>query len=197
MALTKTAICNGALLLLGQEGSLVDVDTDQSVFAGDLLNAWNTEVDAALRAYPWNFAMEYQAIGVDEADGKFGFTKRYTWPSEPFCLRAWKLDPQQHGRDAAWKAQGRYIFTDEGSPIYLHYIKRVDDTGLFDAEFVKLLELHLAWKCALKITGSTSARDDMGAMLRNFRPEATAIDAQESGVDAEGEDEGEFLSARW
>lgn len=198
MAITKTSICNGALLLLGQEPSLNDVDLDTSVYAGDLKLAWDVALDDAIRAHPWNFAKRFASIGEDtitaaEATAA-GFAKRYTWPSDPWCLRPWRLSIANHGRGVLWQPSARYIYTDEGSPIYLEFLARVADTGLFDPSFIRLLELHLAAKCAFKITGAMSVSEAMEDRVAKFRPQATAIDSQESS--AEEDDAGEFLESR-
>lgn len=195
MTVTKTSICNGALLLLGQEGSLVDVDTDTSVYAGDLKAAWDVAVDAAIRMHPWNFAIDFATIGQDDASGaKFGYAKVYTWPSDPWCLRIWRFSRDYHGENPAFRVAGRNIYTSEGSPIYVEYLKRVTDTALFDANFVQLLERVLAEKVAFKITGAMSVQERMADAVAKFRPDATAIDSQESGH--EEPDQGEFLEHR-
>lgn len=194
---TKTQICNGALILLGQEAALVDVDTDDSVRGGDFRAVWDTCLDAALRAHPWNFALDFASLGSDTvaaADLKFGFARRYTWPANPHALRIWRLSPDYHGLNPVWKPLERFIYTDEGSPIYVEFIKRVDNPGLFDPQFVTLLELLLAAKTAFKITGALSTSEAMEERAAKFRPSATAIDSQESGAD--WPDDGEFLESR-
>ena len=195
MSATKTSICNGALLLLGQEPSHVDVDTDTSVYAGDLKAAWDVAVDAAIRSHPWNFAMHYASIGNDADTPTHGFDKRYTRPSDPWCLRVWKFSTEEHGVNPRYKVVGRYIYTDEGSPIKTVHIVRVTDTGLFDPSFVTLLEMILAAKVGFKITGAMSVAEAMEERISKFRPQATAIDSQETGE--EDDDEGEFLGSRW
>ena len=124
------SICNLALQRVGAKS--ISSLTEDSTAARACNRVYTQARDSELRAHVWSFARERVQVAADGTDPTFGYAKRYALPSD--CLRilptnGTKGDPVQDD----WQIEGRFVLTDDASPINLIYIKRETDENNFDA----------------------------------------------------------------
>lgn len=192
---TKTDICNLALQLMGARSRLVDVDTDNTEHAGELKTAYPNARDLILRAHNWNFAMTQGVWPALATAPAFGFAKRYQLAAAPFCLRFVRFDVDRHGRRVPKRIVGRELHTDEGAPVYVWYVARIEDEALFDPMFVEALAAKLAERLGYRITQRVTIAREMRDFARELARDARWADAIETD-DESAADQGEFLDSR-
>jgi hypothetical protein len=170
------SICNLALQRVGAKAiSKLTEDTT----AGRACNRVYAQArDSELRTHPWSFARERVYIAADSTDPIFGAAKKYAIPAD--CLRILTTN----GVDATpvqddWQIEGRFILTDDGSPISLIYIKQVTDENTFDALFTELLIARIAMDIAEKVTQSNTKKEEATAHYQEVRKEAKRVNAFE------------------
>lgn len=177
-ALSTTDIANMALDYL-DEVYLNDFNTDTgSVARWMQRNFWPTAW-SLMRKHPFNFAIARASLTADATAPAFGWSYSYTMPSD--CLRVLPVtaDGTEDGTPVTHKIEGQSILTDAAAPLYIRYIKRIDNTGLFDNQFCDVLAAILAQKAAHFISGKQSYAQLMGQMAAGLLNEAQMIDALE------------------
>lgn len=181
-ALSKTEIANLALDYL-DEVPLDDFDSDVGSVARWMQRNFWPVAWGLMRRSPWNFALARISIAEDADAPAFGWDHSYTIPAD--CLRVLPLTVEgaENGADVAHKIEGQKILTDATSPLPVRYIKRIDNTGLFDNNFADVLAAALAQKAAHFITGKQSYAQAMGAIFQNAMMEAQMIDSLEGTPD--------------
>jgi len=170
------SICNIALQKLGAKSiSALTEDTTE----GRACNRIYTQCrDSELRAHPWSFARERVQVAADSTDPEFGYAKRYAIPTDSLRIlptNGTNGDPLQDD----WQIEGRFILTDDTSPINLIYIKRVTDENVFDVLFIELLTARIARDIAEKVTQSNTKKDEATAHYMGMQKEARRINAFE------------------
>lgn len=166
---SKTDISNRALSKLGEQ-RVSNVDTDDIKAAKVIRHMWDIIRDAMLTAYPWNFAIERTQLAKDGTSPAWGYDNRFQVPSDFLALLEIKNTPD-------YRIEGGYILTDEGSPLYIRYIKRVTDTGSFDPLFVEALATRLAFEACEELTQSNTKKQILASELNQNIKEAYASDA--------------------
>jgi hypothetical protein len=185
---SKVKIFNLALTQLGlaRVGS-PDAEGDKAATLRDL---YDDVLDATLEAHPWNFAEEIAQLAAMGTAPAFGFANQFAYPTDPFCLRVWRLED----RTIEWVAKGRKILTDAAGPLDVHYIKRVTDTSVFPGMFTLTFAAHLAWKSAYRLTQERTKEEDAERAWLKQLQTARSADAQEGN--APREDPSDFIDAR-
>jgi hypothetical protein len=171
-------ICNAAFLALGHTPiTSLEEGSNKSIIAKAL---YPIERDAALRAYPWNFARTRATIAADATPPISGeWSRQFTMPSSPYCLRVVRIDDNP---EIEYKIEGRKILCEE-STLNLLYIARIEDVALFDSLFLSTLSYRMAAKMAYAITGSNTVADAMWKLYLGFVREAKSIDGQEAWLE--------------
>src|SRR5690606_18101386 len=120
--------------------------------------------DALLRAFNWNFAMKRASLPALADAPTWGYTYQYQLPSD--CLM-----PVQVGEyyvipgmadyiggtdDEPFRIEGRTIATDWSAPLKIRYIRKVTNSGEFDALFVEALAADIAVHTCFAITQSNT-----------------------------------------
>lgn len=177
-----TQISNLALDLL-DEAPLTSFDTDTGHVARWFRRNFWPAAWSLMRKHPWNFALARASLAADAASPTFG--AQYAYPVPPDCLRVLPLtaDGREDARTVWYKVEGQQILADEPPPRPVRYIRRIDNPGLFDAQFVDVLAATLAQKAAHFITGKQSYAQAMGQMAEGLLAEAQMIDALEGAPD--------------
>lgn len=167
---SKTAICNRALINLGQ-APISSIDEEGPV-SNALNQIYNPIRKGLLRSHPWNFAMKLNQPNemVDAPLFKWGHS--YQLPND--CLRIWTISCAQY----KWKRFADKIYTDDSS-VNLIYISDVTDTEKFDSVFEDCLALSLAIESVFYFSGSTSLLGDLRQRFKDRLNEAKLWDAQE------------------
>ena len=176
-----TQICNLALDYL-DEAPLAAIDDNSAVARWFRRNFWPMAW-SLMRKHPWNFAMARALLPASATPPAFGWSHAYDLPAD--CLRAMPLtaDGRDDGRPVRHKVEGARILTDAPPPRPLLYIRRIDNTGLFDQQFTDVLAAALAQKAAHFITGKASYAQQLGQTLQGLLAEAQAVDALEGSPD--------------
>ena len=154
---SKTAIANRALSKLG-ETRVSNVDTDNNKPAKVIRFMYDIVRDAELAAFPWNFAIQRAQIAVDATAPAWGYNNRYVLPTDFLALLEIRGNPE-------YRIEAGYILTNEGAPIYIRYISRVENTGLFDALFVEAFATKMALEGCEEITQSNTKKE---ALFRDY-----------------------------
>lgn len=170
---SQTSICNAALLLLGADRiASIDDGTERARVLKDL---WDDCVDQVLQAHPWNPALRRAALAADGAAPAWGWTRQFTLPSDPHCLRVWRLEDTT----TPFRVEGRKLLTDAAAPLNLLFIARVTEFADWSPAMAAALECRLAWKAAYKITGSRDAALAMRDAYKDALRDARSLDGQE------------------
>jgi len=152
MADSETAICNMALMRLGQKPILSLTDgSNQALTCATFYEATR---DSVLAAFPWGFAMARTSLAADGDAPSFEFDVAYSLPADVINVSEVDFDPD----DYPWRVEGGKILTDAPAPIYITYTSRVTDTTKFDPLFVDALAEYLAADIAFPITRKDTLR---------------------------------------
>ena len=154
---SKTAIANRALSKLG-EARVSNIDTDNNKPAKVIRFMYDIVRDAMLTAYPWNFAIKRVQIAADADTPAWGYNKQYTLPTDFLALLEIRGNPE-------YRLEGGFILTNEGAPIYIKYIARIENSGLFDPLFVEAFATRMAFEGCEEITQSNTKKE---ALLRDY-----------------------------
>jgi len=150
MAISKTAIANRALSKLG-EPRVSNIETTNSNAAETIREMWDSVRDAMLQSYPWNFAIARKSIAADATAPDWEYNNRYRVPTGYLALLEVKNDPD-------YVLEGSFILTDEGTPLKIRYIQRIEDTAQFDTMFDEALAAELAVQACESITQSNTKK---------------------------------------
>ena len=170
--------CNAALRKFGDKA--VTALTDNNPQARACNARFDAVRDGLLRAHPWNFALRRDALAADTTAPAWGYANAYTLPAD--CLRVIRIKDD----DAAitWKVEGRKILTDEGAPLKIQYVARIEDVTQWDALFAEAFSSALAVEVAAALSESETivrrlaeqAERTVRAARRNDALEGTADD---------------------
>lgn len=165
MALSQVQIVNLALTKLGQDR--VVAITDDTEAARVMRSMWDMTLDTTLAAFPWKFAIKRTELPA-LADVPLGteWTLQYTLPDE--CLRL-----VQVGEDWAFYTptlqsfalEGGVILTNEPAPLFVRYVQRITNVGLWPPLFGRVMAMQLAADAAEKLTTSNSKFESAMAAL--------------------------------
>lgn len=162
-------IANSALTKLGEVRIMALTD---NVKAAREINAvFELRRNAMLRAYNWNFAMTRTQLSALSDSPSWGYTYQYQLPSD--CLRVVQVGEYYNipglsdyigGTDnEPFKIEGSTIVTDFGAPLKIRYVRRVTNSGEFDALFCEALASDLAYTCCEAITQSNTKKESAKA----------------------------------
>lgn len=165
-------ICNSALNQMGAS-NIISL-TEDSKNARILNQRYEYVRDSVFRAHPWNCLVTRVKLSPDTAAPAFGFTKQFTLPTDPYCLRVLTLNDS----DLIFRVEGRKILCDEDS-ISLKYVGRVVDANQYDLNLVETLAAALAADISYAVVGSTSLAANMISLYDKKLSEARFIDATE------------------
>lgn len=166
---SKTQIANRALSKLG-EPRISNIDTVDTKAANTMRFMYDEVRDALLTSYPWNFAMKRVQLAKDATAPSWGYSNRFRVPSDFLSLYKIKNDPD-------YRIERKYILTDEGAPLKILYIARIENSGEFDPLFVEAFASRLAYEGCEQITQSNTKKQLLGQEFREMIKEAYASDA--------------------
>lgn len=193
MATSDVDICNRALDALGAD-PIASLD-DDTTSARRCKRQYPLARDAVLRGYEWNCALRRASLPAEEAAPDHGYLYAYNLPaggSEPYCLRVVEIEgerdfgtsPGLGGEDKAlYKVEGRQILTDQGSPLNILYIARVEDASQYDALLADAIAARLRADLAYAFTGSPRVQEEAQKAFREILAEARRADAREGAAE--------------
>jgi hypothetical protein len=173
-------VANLALIRLGAQ-LITSLESDRSQRAILCREFLPILRNALLRNYPWAFATRRQQLAeVSGLDEMWDYSHAYQLPTKPKCLRVLKSDADEY--DTRWKIEGAYLLTN-AEEITISYTAEIEEPGLYDAQFVEVLAMRLAWAICRAITGD----DEMVEVVRDeyllLLSEAEASDSIETTED--------------
>lgn len=166
---SKTQIGNRALSKLGQP-RVSNIDTTDTKAARTIAEMFDQVRDALLESYPWKFAIKRTSLAPDGTSPSWGWTYSYTPPSDFLSIYRIRYTPD-------YEFEGGKILTDEGATLYLQYISKITETGLFTPTFSEALASNLAVEAVEAITQSNTKKTllerDFSTIIDNaFRTDA-------------------------
>lgn len=171
---SKTDIANRALSKLGEK-RVSNIDTQDTDSAKVIRYMWEVVRDAEIAKYPWNFAVKRLQIAKDAAAPVWEWSNYYTLPPDFLSLLEVKGEPSyeiEQNSDG-----GLAIATNNGSPIFIRYIARVENTGAFDPLFVEALACKIAMEACEEITQSNTKKQLLTQEYLRAISEAYASDS--------------------
>lgn len=183
MATSEAKVCNIALRQLRAERiSSLDDPSREGQLCKEL---FDDARDWVMSAHPWNFALRRSVLSKETSAPAFGFTVSYALPSDPYCLRAWKLNGTADAFAAdgdRFKIEGRTLLTDV-RPANLLYISRALDITAWSPGFVQAMAAYLRWQMAYALTASRSVEETSRQVFNELMRKARAIDGAEDFAD--------------
>lgn len=186
---SEVDVCNSALTLFGETTILSINPPDGSLAAALCAQHYHKQRNAALRAFPWGFAMKRAALNQLAAAPAWGFAKQYQIPVD--CLRIWKIE---HTLRTDWKREGDKLLTDVDGVNAL-YISKVTDTNAFDSLFIDALVARLAATLCIALSAKKTTAEMLWVLYKSKIEEAEEIDSQE-GEPEEIDDDHEIITVR-
>lgn len=157
----------------------VSAITDTTAVARWFQRNFDISRQAALRAYPWNFALDRAAIAVDPTAPAFGWNYRYQIPTGCLRILPLNINGDWEGTPIAYELEGQYILTNATAPLYVRYIKDIDNPGQWDALFAEALAARMAMKMAHWLTGKASYVQVAEQIYKMALSEAKTVDGME------------------
>ena len=182
---SEVNIANRALQKLGA-GSITYL-TQDSVNARACNSCYTNLRDALLRSHPWNFAITRTSLAADATAPTFGRASAYTLPSD--CLRLLPSYPEDNSLTEDYQIEGRKIYSDYSSPLYIRYIYRVTDVNEMDVLFQEALATKMAFEMCEQITQSNSKKESLREDFKSIIQEAKKLNAFENVASEPPEDE--------
>ena len=151
----KVDVCNMALSRIGIEN--IEVLTEASEPARACSQFYDHCRRVVLRKYPWTWATRRVQL-AELTEKPQGFSYAYRYPSSCLALRKLynaRFDniPAYTGYQIVSDTAGRVIYTNV-SNVSAEYTADIEDTGLFDEQFIEALSWKLAGAIAFRLTGN-------------------------------------------
>jgi len=181
---SEVVIINQALTLLGQK--VIVARTDDTLEAQVMDQLFDFERDNLLRRHSWNFATKRKKLARSANTPEFEFEYQYPVPAD--WMRTVVVSASDHGhtdiayRQALDETDNRVILSD-ATELWLVYVAKVTDVGLFSADFQKLLSLRLAASACIRMKNSRTLQQDLEAQCKAQWFAATSSDAIEDMPD--------------
>lgn len=157
----KTKIGNRALLKLGQP-RVSNFETDTTTAGITINGMWDNVRDALLQSYPWNFAIKRAILAPDGDDPEFGWGYQYTQSSDSLAILE-VTDADAFPVD--YTIEAGKILTNEGTALYVRYMSRITEVGMFSALFAEAFASRLAYEGCERITQNATKKE---LLLKEF-----------------------------
>lgn len=179
-------IANSALTKLGE--SRITSLTDNVKAAREINAIFTLRRDKLLRTFNWNFAMKRTSLSALADAPAWGYALQYQLPSD--CLRVVQVNDIWYipgygdfigaGPDEEpYKIEGQTIVTNFSAPLKVRYIRRVTNSGEFDAAFNEAFAYDLAHETCESIKQNTSMKESLRAGRKEEILEAIRANAIE------------------
>lgn len=162
MSKTKLDICNMALAILGQDYmSSLQEENQRAVLCNQFYDIVRQQL---LRAHDWGWARAKDKLVLlrEEEDGPEYNTMVYQKPSAClFVIRLFNEGPKRWIDDKEFKLEydktlANEVIRSRMTDAYVEYVKDIEDTTLFDSQFIAAFSALLAHEIAMSLTGSTN-----------------------------------------
>lgn len=169
---SKSEIATRALLKLGQT-RISNIETDTSPNAIIINSIFNQVRDELLQSYPWNFSIKRVDLAADVVEPTWGYDSSFSLPVD--LLRLLEI------KDVTdYSIENGKILCDEVGPIYIKYIYRITDIGLFPSLFNELFSVCLAVEACDRIANNQQLLQSLMLQKKQILERATSTDAIEN-----------------
>ena len=137
-----------------------------------------------------NFCIKRADIAASISTPSWGYDNAFPIPSD--CLRVIEIkDVDDYALESV---DGVFsIVCDSSGPLYIKYISKVTDTGIFTPLFAELLAVNIAIETVDRITDDSGLKNDLIFMRKEILNRVSSTDAIESSTEYFVEDD--WLSA--
>jgi hypothetical protein len=171
----QVGICN---LALGWLGVKPITAMDDATTEAELCDAnWDVVRDAVLEARQWTFAVERAQLAADASAPISGWTARYQVPAD--CIRVLSADLGDDTNEIDWQREGQFVVCDEASPIFIRYLKRVEDTLLWSPSFCLAMACRLALVLVVPLVENRALQADLWKLYAQAIRDASALDGMQ------------------
>lgn len=177
---TKVHICNLAMDHLGQSANVTNIDTPETEEEIKCARWYDTTRRALLRAHPWTFARARAQLSLNSNAPVFGYADAYNLPNDYIRLNFIGADDVMDYKQA-YALEGKQLLLNNsgGASINIGYTKDETNVVKFDALFIDLLSVEMAWRMAYAFTLKPSVKKQLKETLQDLRLEAKAVNSQE------------------
>ena len=170
--MSEVTIANAALHQLGATQILAFNEDSK---AARIINDRYSKIrDSVFRAHPWNCLVTRVALTADSATPVFGYTKQYSLPNDPFCLRVLRLEEM----DTVYRIEGRKLLINADT-VKIAYVGRVLDVNQYDTLLMETIVARLAAEVCFNLTNSNTLTSQMNQLYEQKLSEARFVDATE------------------
>jgi len=176
---SKVDICNLAMDHIGG-GIIVSVDTPTTEQEIKCARWYDATRRAILRGFPWTFARARRSISRDATAPSFGWADAYNLPNDLLRLN-FIGDDSIIDYKQKYAMEGRQLLLNNSgeASINIGYTKDETDVGKFDALFIDLLAVEIAWRPTFAFTMKPSLKKALFEARDILRTEAKAVNSQE------------------
>lgn len=169
---SKTEIANRIFLKLGYP-RIANVDTDQSPQATAVSEIWNTVRDSLFYNYPWNFAIKRADVAASGTAPVWGWDNAFPLPTD--CVRILELK-----NISDYEVEGDMILADTTGPLYIRYISRIEDVGLWSPAYIETFVIEMAIEVNDRITDDNTKKQLLLAQKRDIIDASLRSDSVEN-----------------
>ena len=181
MAITSNIeLCNMALSLLGNYGTIENINTPVKAKEKIFAQWYTTAVEYALKLAMPNFALARRVVSqVATNPAPFGYTYAYEKPAD--CLKVLGFGDVDE-KDLSFTVEGDYIYTDENytSGLELRFVRNITDETRFTPEFVLFAAEVLAAFTCVAVTQDAARAQALKDRLPLRAVELSGLNAQEN-----------------
>lgn len=170
-------ICNAGLIALGEDviASLND-PTKAAILCAAKYDQCRREM---LAEYPWPEGKAYAQLAASPTAPLFKWGNAYPLPAD--FIRMWDIDDGRRANNPTWEVVGGQIYTNEGAPLPLQYVRDLQDPTRFGALLAECLGLKVAVTICDDLTQSATKLDRVSRRLAERMPVAQTTAAQGDG----------------
>lgn len=183
-------IVNRALISLGA-APIISIDQEGKT-ATTAKMLYPQVRDHVLRSHPWNCCSRRADLTPLITTPPFEWGYAFSLPAD--CLRVLEVNGTSWPTEG-WVVEARQLLTNDAL-VELLYIRREEDTNLYDAELVTALAAHLAYELAPTITALPSVISAAGERAHDSLMEARRSDGLEEDL-VENPNEAGWVMARF
>jgi hypothetical protein len=138
--------------------------------------------DAFLRAYPWNFAVQLNALTPTDVTPPFRWKYQYERPSDTLRFLPPTEDGNRDSRVIDYEIAGNYLYCDQ-STLKIRTIQRVDDYQDWDPIAIEALALKFAHDACNRFTAKATYKDRLKQDFTDVILQASRADLIENTAD--------------
>jgi hypothetical protein len=178
-ATSKVAVCNLSMDHIAG-GIIVNIDNPTTEQEIKCARWYDVTRRALLRAHPWVFARARSVASRDSTTPMHGWADAYNLPNDLIRLN-FIGDDSLSDLKQAYALEGRQILMDNSgaTSINIGYTKDEVIVTKFDALFVDLLAVEIAWRVAFAFNLKPSLKNELRLTRDELRIEAKAVNSQE------------------